>query len=245
MLNVIANLNRTVILGGGAGPSCPAELISTTSIMGYYKFDGDYTPTLNEVFFGTPTANNMEPFATGKFGSAASFNGTSSYLAYGNNNTMEPVGTGGWSLSCWVSMDNYVDNQSIWDKRVPGSTGMRIIIRPGGVGPTKNVLITWNTQNSSFTLPADKFVDTTYHHVCVRQIAGTNNFEILIDDTSLGVISRTAYTASGQILNVGRDRTNNSTFMNGRIDEYSVWDRQLTDAEVTALAAGTCPLTTP
>lgn len=242
MLNLNLNVNNSPALAKSAPFVCTSPLISTTSIMGYYKFDGDYTPTLNQAFFGTASPNNMNAFVTGKFGQAASFNGTSSYLAYGTNNTMEPVGTGGWSLSCWVSMDDFSANQSIWDKRVPGSTGMRIIIRPG---VARDVLCTWNIQNASFSLPAGKFTDSTYHHVCVRQIAGTNNFEVLIDNTTLGVITRSSYTGSGQNLNVGRDRANNSTHLNGRLDEYSVWDRQLTNDEVTALAAGTCPLTTP
>jgi len=241
MLNLNLNLNNTPIFGGEPAPVCPAELISTTSIMGYYKFNDDYTKSLGEAFFGTPSPNNMEPFATGKFGSAASFNGTNSWLAYGNNNTMEPDGIAGWTLSTWVSLDDYSNNQSIWDKRTPGSNGMRVLLRPGVI---RDILVTWNTQNVGYSLPAGVFTDDTWHHVVVRQNAGANTFTVFVDDVSLGTVTRTSYTLSSQNLNVGRDRGNSSSYLNGRLDEYSVWDRALTNEEITALAAGTCPLTT-
>jgi len=242
MLNLNLNLNNTSIFGGGgAGPVCPAELISTTSIMGYYKFDGDYTKTLGEAFFGTISPVDTT-LSAGKFDQGVSFNGTSSYLPFGNNNLMEPSGTAGWTLSTWVSLDDTTNNQSIWDKRVPGTSGMRVLLRPGAI---RDILVTWNTQNVGYSLPAGVFTDTTWHHVVVRQNAGANTFTVFVDDVSLGTVTRTAYTASGQNLNVGRDRANLSSYLNGRLDEYQVWDRSLTDGEITALAAGTCPLTTP
>jgi len=244
MLNLNLNLNNTPIFGGGGAPApvCPASLISTTDIMGYYKFDDDYINSLGESFFGTAGPNNMNPFASGKFGSAASFNGVNSWLAaFGNSNEMEPVGTGGWTLSTWVSLDDTTNNQSLWDKRNPGSSGMRVLIRPGAI---RDILVTWNTQNQSFSLPAGVFTDDTWHHVVVRQNAGTNTFKVVVDDVSLGTATRTSYTASGQLLNVGRDRANTSSYLNGRLDEYTIWDRELTNAEITTLYEAVCPLTT-
>jgi hypothetical protein len=236
MLNLNLNLIRTVV-GISEGAVCPAELISTTSIMAYYKFDGDYTKTLGEAFFGTISPVDTT-LSAGKFDQAVSFNGTSSYLPFGNNNLMEPSGTAGWSLSTWF-YTNSTANQSIWDKRVPGSSGMRVLVRP-----TLDILVTWNTQNQGFSLPSALSTGQWYH-ICVRQLTGTNTFEVLVDNVSLGTSTRSAYTASGQNLNVGRDRANSSSYLNGRLDEYQVWDRQLTNDEVAALAAGTCPLTTP
>ena len=243
MLNLNLNLIRTVV-GISEGAVCPAELISTTSIMGYYKFDGDYTKSLGEAFFSTPTANNMDPFVTGLFGQAASFNGVNSWLAFGNNNTMEPVGTGGWTFSTWLYFPTTTSG-SIWDKRTPGSTGLRIVYR--GWSPTENnLLLTFNAQNLSVTFNKPGGTGLAqWIHICVRQQSGTNNFDCYINGTLEGTVTRSAYTASGQNLNVGRDRANNSTFMDGYIDEWQVWDRSLTNDEVTALAAGTCPLTTP
>jgi len=239
MLNLNLNLIRTVV-GISEGVVCPAELISTTSIMGYYKFDGDYTKTLGEAFFGTISPVNVS-LTSGKFGQSASFNGTNSYLPFGNNNLMEPVGTGGWTYSLWVKLNNVTDNMSIWDKRVVGSSGMRILLRPG----LGNILITYGTQNagvSGMTFTAD-----TWTHICVRQNAGTNNFEVFVNGTSYGFSTRSSYTASGAFLNVGRGRVaaGFDGYFNGEMDDWQLYDRSLTDEEITALAAGTCPLTTP
>jgi hypothetical protein len=225
-------------------PACTSPLISTTSIMGYYKFDGDYTPTLNQAFFGTPVDYNMNAFVSGKFGQAASFNGTSSYLEYGNNNLMEPVYPGGWTLSTWIYIPSGAGvGGSMWDKRVPGVSGQRIVYRAWSA-TQHNVLITANGQNLGVTFlkPGGTGLDQ-WIHVAVRLLSGTNRYDVFINGTLEGYVIRTGYTASGQILNVGRDRANNSSHFYGYMDEYQVWDRDLTTTEIQDLAAGTCPLT--
>lgn len=245
MLNL--NLNTTSVLRGATGggaPACTSPLISTTSIMGYYQFDGDYDPTLNQAFFGTPSPNNMNAFVTGKFGQAASFNGTNSWLAFGNNNDMEPVYPAGWTLSDWIYIPSGgTVGGSIWDKRVPGVSGQRILYREWSA-TEHNLLITANSLNISVTFlkPGGTGLDQ-WIHVAVRLNNGTNQYDVFINGTLEGSVTRSSYTASGQNLNVGRDRANQSSYFYGYMDEYSVWDRDLSNTEIASLAAGNCPLT--
>jgi hypothetical protein len=238
MLNLNLNLNSSSALAAPEPFVCPSPLVSTSSIMAYYKFDGDYTKTLGVAFFGTISPVNVS-LTSGKFGQAAAFNGSSSYFPFGNNNTMEPVGTGGWTYSFWIYLNSQVGDMSVWDKRVPGTSGMRILLRTS----INAILITNNVQNMAILgIP---WTTNTWTHVCIRQNAGTNNWEAFVNGTSYGTVTRTAYSASGQNLTVGYQPANNSSYVDGDVDEWVLYDRALTNTEITDLAAGTCPLTTP
>lgn len=216
--------------------TCPAELISQTSLLSYYSLNGDtvsdggsVTTTLTQV--GSPT------FGSGAFGQAIELNGTTQYMTGATTNLLEP--TGGWSYSAWLSLENSTTDASIYDKWNT-TTGIRILIRPAEAQRT--ILVSMSSQNIGFALPAGVFTTPAWHNVIFRRLSSSNTIQVYVDGVQLGSSGFTSFTASGQTLNLGRQRTSNSSFFDGKMDEISIWGRTLQSDEIAAISAGTCPL---
>ncbi len=216
--------------------TCPSTLISTTSLRTYYKFNGNANAA-----FGTNAtpvnSPNYIPSKTGSFDLASNLNGTSQYYNLGTSTDNEPVGTVGWTFSCWVSM-SVIQSGNVYNKWT-GSGGLRIVLRPN-----LDILVTFNSQNISFAVPANTFTNSDWFNIILRQATGTNNFTCFLNGVSLGTATRISYGNQSTInLYVGTNKDTNGEFFGGRIDEWAIWNRELTNSEVALIANGQCPIT--
>jgi len=212
-----------------SAPACPANLISTTNLQGYYKFNSGALTT-DSSGNGFTLTNTGVTETTGKFAGGADFNG-GEWFAVSTGNFAPSVN---WTLSLWFNTTNSA-NQSLFDKRLPGTDGSRILLRP-----TNDFLVSYHPNNYSFSLPAS-VDDGAWHNVIVTKTSG-NVTEVFLDGSSLGTASTVAYTSTVQQLNIGRDRAGASSYFDGIMDEYIIYDRVLTSTEIADISAGTCPL---
>jgi hypothetical protein len=171
----------------------------------------------------------------GRFGSALSFNGSSSYVSLGNPAALQL--TGSMTLSAWVRISNFVaaDNQIIakadatggWQLKATPDTGARtfgVVVSPASGSKTSR----YSTARSS----TNKWL-----HVAGVYNAASKTMNIYVngnlsDGALQGVIPASQWNNANQPVTIGR-RTGGSYF-NGIIDEARIYNRALSAAEIQA-----------
>jgi len=229
-----------------------------TSIYAVYNADATGSSSLNTSLyaaynaesnandsFGTNngTAVGGLTYTTGKIGNAFQFNGTNAYVELGD---VMDVGTSSWSYSMWFKTNDAVNNGICFSKSFAGGESGRFW------GGYFNNRFSWNFQadtNVIYTETNNGSIvnNTWYHVVCILDrndklklyingslqtlnvTSGTNN---LIPYVSYNFNTNKpfrigAYTDS--------DNTTATALINGQIDAFNVWNKVLTQSEITEL----------
>ena len=162
--------------------------------------------------------NNVTFNASGKFGAAAVFNGSSSKISFSSS----PIpSSGAFTISAWVktSVSNhcFISFGDFWLKAEYLS----------GVFSLGDI-------NTSFQGTTD-ISDGNWHH-CVLTVDNSNNIALYVDgiseDTGTSAISRT----NGGSFVIGVARNSSPVYWwNGSIDQVRIFNDSLTSAEVSKL----------
>ena len=217
-------------------PACASPLISTTNLEAYYKFDGNVNDSSGNgrtgTEYGSPT------YVAGKFGQAVDLDGSTQYVSIPNYQYLQPQTAGtSWSMSTWIKYD-VVGVHSIFDTftYAPPYQGVRFRVNHS---PT-SILVSVGADNLSFTKPTSS-AGTWYHFAATMS---ANTVKLYWDGTLLGTLTwsspETVYRA-GVAPEIGR-APNGTSYLNGQIDDYSIWRRALSGTDVATLASN-CPLT--
>ena len=184
------------------------------------------------------TAQGGLTYTTGKIGDAFNFNGTTSYV--GIPNTTDHLNfTGDFSISTWVmplvtsaAFNIYFSNYK------SGASGNGYLLY---LNRTANKLvfnIHASTSYSEYGVSWTPLVNTWYHLTVSRKAStGTklyiNGVEVL-GSYSIGNAGLNPTYQSGQIYNIGSS-LNGSNLGNYRQDAVNVWNKELTQSEITEL----------
>lgn len=208
------------------------------NLVSYWKL-GD---TADSVGSNTLTNNGTVTFSAGKIGNAANFVAASSqYLSRADNASLSI--TGDMTLSMWV----YISTQPSGTYYVLGSkylgTGNQrsFEFRYGDVAGTKK----FEFRNSSDGTGANTAIGTidsslattTWTHVVCVYTASAGTAQIYVNGSSVGTISslKTNIFDSTALYGIGGNNNGDGDFLNGSLDEYGIWSRTLSGAEITAL----------
>jgi len=209
-----------------------------------YIGDNFYKPTTNDALNTyNGTAQGGLTYGLGKVGTAFSFNGTNAYVELGD---VMDVGTSSWSYTFWFKTFDAVNSGICFSKSFAGGNSGRF-----WGGPYNN-RFAWNFQAGSNVICTETnngtiLPNTWYHVVCVLDrndklklyingtlasvnvTSGTNNLTPYLSDSfnTTHPFRIGAYTDSNNITPYG--------FFKGQIDSFSVWNRVLTQSEVTEL----------
>lgn len=219
--------------------AAPPSGTTVNGLVGYWSFDNSATFQNPDVGGSTLTrGNNASWSASGKFGGALSLNGASQSLY----DTSSPA---------WLPVGNSSYTQSVWFRpsAVGGSGGL---VGWGNYGAGRQTIALRMYENSGgfrhYWWGAD--LDCTgaqcplsagnWYHVASTWDGTTRKLYLN------GVLKRSdtpgANNASAANFHIGR--TCCSEFFNGLIDDVAIYNRALTQAEVTDLADGTPATTT-
>ncbi|MEK7314842.1 MAG: LamG-like jellyroll fold domain-containing protein [Candidatus Eisenbacteria bacterium] len=174
--------------------------------------------------------------ATGKYGSALSFSGTSSYVDLGNPALLQLTGSMTWSAWIYAAANPFddgvilakSDNSSGWQFKTSPDTGVQtfgVAVSPSGAGHTQRYSTTVRALN-------------TWYYVAAVYDAESQTLDIYVDgvlDNSTLVGTIPASQTDGNVnAAIGRRSGGNFNYFNGVIDEVRIYSRALTQAEIQA-----------
>ena len=161
-----------------------------------------------------------------------SFDGANDYvLATGYKGI---TGTAARSIGVWIntSASGMIVN---WGANSPGQRfGIRVNINQYGNNGALKAEV-----NSGYTTGTTDLRDGNWHYIVVTAASNisANQFNLYVDgalETVSSSMSRTMNTANSLDVSVG-SYTGSSNFFNGNMDKFSIWNKQLTASEITAL----------
>ena len=200
-----------------------------TTNTAYYKLDGNATDVTG-TYDGTATSMN---WTQGRFGSAGSFNGSSSFI---DTNAKIPASLD-FSVSFWIkSSDTSSGSHFIFSAKGSYTTNGWFIENSGGYlvyGEGNGV------GNATSQTSPSIIADGIWNHVVVtREAGGTVNMYInnsrVITDGSVGTYFMTSSTWAYDT-HIGRYSLNSQLFYNGDLDQIRIYSSVLTAANVTDL----------
>lgn len=201
-------------------------LAADANIVGYWRYEANSNGTVGPN--GTDTSMT---YTTGKFGNAATFNGSSSKIVY---SFTQP--TSAYSIVAWIKPNLTVadTNYRIYDSQDSGSptTGVVFVLNPSLSGSTVNLRVYHNNGSWSTSSNLSNINDNAYHHVAVTWDGSTHKF--YVDGAAQGTPSYTTGVNNSGFLDIGHGRAT-GTFWNGQIDDVGVFSRVLTLAEIQTL----------
>jgi Tfp pilus assembly protein PilV len=213
-----------------------------TGLVGYWPFDegtgavaSDYSTS---GIAGAGTLTTGPVWATGKYGGALYFNGTSSYVSVADSSALLP--SSAITMAAWARREgptNITVNDSILIAK--GAGNYLRICRGGGENSTLFSVMTPTQVYSTSTANCPAVGE--WHHY-----AGTYNgsvINIYVDGVAVATTSDTgAIVDTAGNLNIGRYDGGSYNF-NGAIDDVRIYNRALSRAEIATLYAATPPTT--
>jgi len=214
-------------------------------LVGYWNFDEgsgsvahDWTANYN-----TGTLRNMDAssWQAGHTGGAGDY-----CLAFDGSNDAVDVPdspsvsvTGNLTLSAWVNATSWAgggrnivakDGNNSYRWRGEANSGEQWLLLNDGGGH--------ELEFSGTTIPAG-----AWHHVATTVDFGDQKVRFYLDGTLMSTTDtgKTSIADTGGPLALGAYNTGGGESFNGRIDDISIWDERLSDAQIASLAAGTAP----
>jgi hypothetical protein len=227
LLTSIAILGLTLITSAQVPSYVP-----TNGLVGWWPFNGNAN---DESGNGNNLTNNGAQLTADRFGNTNQsflFNGTTDYLSRNIFNGLTDC-----SMSFWVNMVNYPQNSngSEFISNGNGNSNGFGIKYAYGVGASNIItLITYgnnyNVTNSNFNPSLNN-----WYHIVVNKVS--NSYSIFINgqlnSNGNGITnSSIGFFTIGAVKN---SSTNIYNFFNGKIDDIGIWNRALTQAEITDL----------
>jgi gliding motility-associated-like protein len=207
-------------------PFISTAQLPITGLVAWYPFCGntnDYSGN------GYNMLNSGASLTTDRFGNsqcAYEFNGINNMIYY---STYFPVTTD-LTYCCWI-YPYRMQLPSILYNGNSNLNGLGLIMYNGASSPAagdKAALLIGNVAN---------FLPTTislnqWHHLVLRKNGGI--FELIIDTVSVGSFSSSFYPLTN-IFCLGLDNTDGTNPFNGKIDDVVIYDRALSNAEISQL----------
>jgi Concanavalin A-like lectin/glucanases superfamily len=209
------------------------------NLVSYYKLDEASGNRADSHGSNTLTDVNSVLGVTGKINNGADFETSSTQSLTITDASQSGLDiTGSMSLSFWMNLETAIpsagNQYEIASKTAfaSGNYGWDLyLLNQGGA---QRLYFAQSANGTSFTQPFWSFSPSTstWYHIVVVQTVGTN-VELYINGTSQGTGSAVAsnFNNNGNFY-LARGFSNN---LDGILDEFGIWSRALTSAEVTSL----------
>ena len=225
LLSVVAGMSLTTTSMAQTVPS----YVPTNGLVGYWGFDGnaqDYSGNGNH---GTVNGATLTADRSGNIGKAFDFDGVNDNIVVANSSSFQ---TNIWTISSWFKT-GFLGYNRITSKDAQSNpyNDMSLIILNGQLYISSSA----NGQlNNPQPLCTQFVADNLWHHVVA--IRANSTFQIFID----GFLCTNVKDNMGNLINnnplyIGSPRPYPSQYFNGKLDDIGIWNRALTQQEITAL----------
>ncbi|MFC5469583.1 LamG-like jellyroll fold domain-containing protein [Cohnella suwonensis] len=181
----------------------------------------------------TGTLNGGAAWAAGQAGNALSLNGTSAYasLPTGIVNTLND-----FSVSTWVKVNSSTDWSRIFDFGTGTTTHMFLTPKAGSSGGLRFAITTGGSGGEQ-QLNAPALTTGVWKHIAVT-LSGTTG-KLYVDGvevaTNSGMTLKPSSLGSTNQNYIGKSQYSDP-YLNGSVDDFRIYNRTLTAAEVSAIA---------
>lgn len=201
-----------------------------------YIGDNFYKPTTNDVLLvNNGTAQGGLTYVPGKVGTAFNFNGTNAYVSLPTSSFNNL--TGDFSVSCWFKTNTVSGNQMIFSNFAYNGgarKGFYIVLSSNTIGCW---LANEPTYSQLFYTSAVVSINTWYHLSVTRESSVVkiyiNGTLIFTDTNGIPLSYVTTLTSIGAYTHGAPSPI--TSYFNGSIDAFNIWQKALTQAEVTEL----------
>ena len=198
--------------------------------------------------FGTNngTAQGGLTYTAGKIGNAFNFNGTNAYVQLGD---VMDIGTSSWSYSMWFNANQLTAGTYLvlFSKSIAASGSGRVWATTYGNQLQFNFDAAGNSNNINTQTTLTFNTNTWYHVVCVLDrndklkmyVNGTLvTLNTILGDNNLIPFSSVNYNTNNPFRIGTYTAADNASILgtfNGKIDAFNVWQKALTQSEITEL----------
>lgn len=223
----------------GRAGKAPSTLLN--GLLRYYKHDEASGTRVDSVGGLNLADNNTVTQAVGKVGNAGQFTAANSEWLSGSDSGLVFAAVD-FSVSVWVYADAIAgaasEGRGIISVHNNDSTGdwhiSVLLNRAVSFDHWKSNGADSTGRHDTTTTP---ITDSTFHHIVCRRTSGVYTIWVNGSNQGLAAASSTTSGWTSTDLNVGRMFTSGGYYWNGRIDELAIYNRAITDSEVSELNA--------
>jgi len=213
-------------------------LYTDANLLYYYRLEGNSNASVGAVN-GTDTSITYSS-GNGKFDQGAGFNGSTSKIAL-NGSTVAAGNT--WTVMGWFKTTQ-VTGGCMWSNGDSASDNAyaRISIGEAGAGKIFAEFRDDGGSTLGSITSSGTYHDGNWHHFAFKRIAA-NSWKVFIDGVSVGTNTASLSTMTINRASLGcLTRTGDVIFYNGSLDDVSIFNRVLTDTEISDYYDGLTPL---
>jgi hypothetical protein len=202
----------------------------TQGLVGYWPFCGNANDDSGHGNNGTVNGAKLTTDRFGNSNSAYDFDGLSNYIQIPNSNSLQNINE--ISISAWINISQLYQS---------GGTGFFPIIcksnlQVGGnldfLISNPNILVHLNSQYTTASFPVSF---NTWQNVVATISNGTTKFYLNGNLLWSGVSGISDNQANNLPLVIGMDKPGLVEYANGKIDDVGIWNRALSQQEITQL----------
>jgi hypothetical protein len=210
--------------------------VPSTGLVGWWPFDGNPNDLSGNGFNGVVSGATL---ATDRFGNTNycyQFNGTSDFITVSNS----PFTNGPFSISAWVNVNQFSQGNPIVGLGDLGSTFLKKLYFAPNYGPAGTPGIGTSGANGINSTSNAVQTNQWINIVLVFNSYSTSGVEFYVNGTLLGANTtqgtNVPFPLNNSGFNFGKHTMNTGTeYFNGKLDDIGIWDRALTQQEITDL----------
>lgn len=233
--------------------------VPTTGLIGYWGFNGNTNDESGSNNHGTATNVSLTTDRFGNANSAYQFNGINSRIS--TTNAFFNVGWESFTISCWTYSTSFLNPNNVNDSEVVINTdphnGIAITLY-GQNNPFKDFfdnkyvflagskpnIRSWDIAQYTGYSNTTRTINTWNHLVLVKT-GTTYKFYIngVLDKTVVG--SKPADSYFCKIVFGGLASNITPEVFLGKLDDFGIWNRELTQSEISGLMSQNCHICVP
>lgn len=217
--------------------------VPTNGLVGWWPFNGNANDGSGNGNHGTVNGATLTADRNGLAYSAYSFDGLSNYIEMPDNPSLGPANI---SLSMWFKITGNKSDQRLIRRRGYGFDVSYNLTYAYG-SQAQNKLSTWFYigNDKSYNPIVDNTLDNIWHNIILTY----NGFDYIIYLDGNKISTSNSYGQgvfySGTEFTLARDGSNPDYYFQGQLDDIAIYNRALTQQEITALYTGTPSCTNP
>lgn len=203
--------------------------VPTNGLVAWYPFNGNANDESGKNNHGINNGASLVPDRFGNINKAFDFNGTSNYIDVSDNNTLDLLST--FTISGWYNTTATSANLYTLVGKSRDNTGGTGYVLAYGI-PSSTLSLNWGP-NIVLNIPSAIY--SSGWHFMVGTSDGSN-IKIYMDSVMIQSMSTSpSLINSTASLNIGRENSILGRYFLGKLDDIGIWNRALTQAEITKL----------